>query len=161
MGGRPDKSKQLVVLRAPTLRERRAARGLTLQGLARQAGVGYGSAARAVGGRAVGLDVAGRLVAVLGLTLAEATAGEGERRPPGGCSPEALQRFGEIFRPRMRGLIEECHRAIRAEAARRCWFWMTLPQLAESVIVRQATAAGEISLWGTQPEARSRSGLSS
>jgi transcriptional regulator with XRE-family HTH domain len=132
-----DATKQLCILKAQAIDAARTAQGLTLKDLAARAGVSYRTCWKSTNGRAIGVDLAGRIVAALGVELAAVQAGPDEGRPADGISPEAWAHFLKTFTNRQRKLIDELYREVESEARRRCWFW---PRIG---VIRERLAAGD------------------
>lgn len=137
---------QKVALRGSAVHAARKALGLRLDAAAKRAGIGYASLWRAEHGVPVGMDLAAKICAGLGLELRDATAADAERRPADGISPEAWKSFAKQARIRVRAAIRQAHREVAREAERCCWFWPSMRTIRERVVVRQWTVNGEVEL---------------
>lgn len=137
---------QMVALRGSDVRAARRARQLRLDQAAELAGVGFGSMSRAERGVPVGVDLAAKICAALGIDLQAATATDAERCPRDGISPEAWAKFKKLARIRIRQAIRQAHREIAEEASTRCWFWPSMRIIRERIVVRQWTTKGEVDL---------------
>lgn len=134
--------KQKVALRRSAVHEARKLRKLRLDQAAELAGVGYASIWRAEHGEPIGVDLAEKICASLGLDLRETTATDAERRPADGISPEAWRHFAKQARIRIRAAIRQAHRAVAKDAERNCWYWPGMRTVRERIVVRQRMANG-------------------
>jgi len=120
--------------------------GLRLADLARVAGLGYGTVCRAVAGLPIGVDLAEKLAATMGVDFPGLIAGEDERRPECGYSPAALEAFVKGLRGRIEEAVAEAHADVARESARRCWFWPSLKVVRGMLTMKCRMEGKEVSL---------------